>query len=116
MASELTPQVLDELKRAADRCARVEKNADEGNACWISNVYQWDDTTPKGVTWDGDKRLLAKYAPQLLARASEVERLREACKLVLGDVGHGGPASDYVSAYTVKKVRAALAQQEPPHA
>jgi hypothetical protein len=34
--------------------------------------------------------------------------MREALTLVLRDVGHGGPNSDWVSMYTVERIRAAL--------
>lgn len=56
---------------------------------------------------------LHNAAPALLDAADEVVRLRDLLQMVLGDVGDGGPSSDYVSKYTVGEINKQLGKETP---
>jgi hypothetical protein len=56
----------------------------------------------------GPAKVLESFKLEAGRIKADNERLREVLELVVRDVGEGGPASDYVSCYTMGRVRAAL--------
>lgn len=85
------------------------KQTPDRGAVFVEGPGGWD-RDPVCSTYEHYEREVNEANAHLIAAAPD---LLAVCRLMLRDVGDGGPGThDYVSMYTVERIRAAIAKAE----